>query len=1185
MKQWTPLLTVWLLYALAMPVSAQESPSQAREVYLTFQYRGVVNVYVTAYYHNEQFYLPVSELFNILRIEHEVNHGRLTITGNYLGSRTFTIDFKGPVASVGGQRMELEPSSAMIREIGYFMRPSAFEKLFGLHFTVNFNNLTLDLQTQDRLPVVAQYEREQKRQNLDRNRPVYERSYYPLRYRRSASVLDGAFIDYNISSIYSDNSQLYSFSNAFGAELLGGDIQGNVFGAFSQQQTSFTTSGLRWRHVQRNNALFSSAILGQTTSEGITNRSITGLKLTNKPIESRLLYDRYVVNGSAPPESEVELYLNNRLVDFQTADQSGIYRFVVPLTYGSTNYSVRIFTPAGNELQRESRLQIPFDYIPPGTIDYSISAGKLQEPILGETKRGYVGQAVASVGLSNWLTLRGSSEYLTEYHEGLPSFTGTLNARLLSKYLLSLSANSENFYRLTSSVVYNSGASWSLGYDYNPGDSQLYNIGGRDHQAQLTFFMPLNVGRLPLNLRWTSTYQQSPSSRFLRYRADLNTRIGRLNVRLGYQDQQAGAFSLRTTSASRLLNSYTYAISRSNDIPDFFRGMFLRGQLSYLPGLNQFEEARVQLSNELLKTGRMQLSLTRNFLANYNSVGLNVTLDFNKVRSNTTIRTSRSNFSFNQNFRGSVGFDSYENQLLLNNRQQVGQASAAVRLFVDNNNDGTYQDSTDVIINDPAVRINRAGGSTTVKDGVNYITQLLPYYRYDMEINRAALSNPLLVPEVENFSFITDPNQYKPIEIPFYQSGVISGTVDRILSDSTRHSVGGLRLQLESVTDSTATGRKYAETIRTFSDGSFYTYEVPPGAYRLYVEQEQLGFLDAAARPDTVRFSIEALAEGDFVEGLQITLVPSTWAALAEAPEAEPEEAVPANADTAAQDAAEQPQAGAADDDTPGFRVLRPAGKRYRIQLASFRSASEARDFAMEAEKQTGTMLNIIYNPQSKLYGVRSPLFTDRNEVMETIISYYRNLRFPKSALVILQKSVSEPSDFENEAFIQLGAFSTLARARAFHKQSAPLLEQETAIWYNEKLGLYSVSVPIADTVSEKTADAMLRDIRSEPLFNNAFVKRTPREQRYIPKIGQDINFRFQIVVEKADDVNLDEIAAIINAHSDADIHQPQQGLIILDNISSWEQLVQLQQRLRESIVPTAQPVMVIIEEHLANDN
>ncbi|MDZ7715685.1 MAG: hypothetical protein U5J95_05670 [Balneolaceae bacterium] len=878
-KYFLILPAVFLLLNISIPSFAQQADqSQATEVYLTFQYRGVFNVYVTAYYQDDKFYLPVSEIFNALQINQSVDQGNLTVSGTYLGEKEYYFDFSppNPKAQAGSQEVLLNAEDFLIKEIDYFVRPEIFDTLFELNFSIDFNNLNLSLETTDKMPVVAQYEREQKRQQLDRNQTQLQQSYYPLQYDRSYNALDGAFLDYNISSIFTGNTELFLLSNSLGVELAGGDLQGNTFAAFSNNQSSFTTNGLRWRYVQRDNEYFTSAIVGQTNSEGMGNRSITGVKVSNKPVEPRILFDRYVVDGTAPAQSEVELYLNNQLVDFQETDQSGNYRFVVPLTYGSTNYSVRIYTPEGRAINRESRLQVPFDYLPAGEVDYTASFGQLSNPLFGTANdEGYHAEGTVSAGLSNWLTAQTSAEYITTFHDQLPSFTGTLNARLLSKYLVSVNANTENFYRFTSSVVYSSGASWNLSYDYNPGESRLFNAGGNDHQARVNLFTPFVIGNVPLNMRWSSTYLKNGPTSLVRYRADLSSRVGKLNIRFGYRDQQITPLKFTNTISSRLTNSYTYSLGRTQNIPKLIRGAFLRGQLSYLPGFNKLEEVEFQFSREFLNTGRVQLSYSRNFLRDFNSISLNLTLNFNKVRSNTTSRTNGSQFSINQSLRGSVGYDSYEDQIILNNRQQVGQAGVAVRLFVDNNNDGAYQDSLDDVISEPAVRLERAGGRTFVDDGVNYITQLLPYYRYNIQINKSALSNPLLVPDIDNFSIVTDPNQFKKVEIPFYLSGVISGRVEQLQSDSTLRGLGGVRVVLESSFDDQTNRDPIIKELRTFSDGSFYTYEIPPGQYRLFVDPNQLDFLNATSRPDTLDFEVEALAQGDFVENLNFVIEPN----------------------------------------------------------------------------------------------------------------------------------------------------------------------------------------------------------------------------------------------------------------------------------------------------------------------
>ncbi|NGP87832.1 hypothetical protein [Fodinibius halophilus] len=1226
-------VTAILLFAIGPLAQAQNQASEATEVFLSFQYEGVVSVYVTSYYKDGEFFLPVNELFNQLKIQHEVNQGDLTISGNYLGKKSYLLDFKNLVASAGGTEIQLQQDDFFIKEIDYFIRPELFKRLFGLSFETDFNNLTLDLKTNDKMPVVAQYEREQQRQRLSDQDPLYDQSYYPLRYGRNYAAIDGSFLDYNFSGVYTNNSQLFTFSNALGAELAGGDIQGSVFGSLSEQQTSFTTSNLRWRYVQRNNNLFSSGILGQTNTEGIRGRAITGFKISNKPVEPRLLFDRYIIDGNVPPQSEVELYLNNRLIDFQEADQTGNYRFIVPLTYGSTNYSLRIYTPSGQTVERSSRIQIPFDFVPKGKVDYVLSGGRLQNNLVGTTTRGYTGAASVSAGVSNWLTAQVSSEYLTAYHTGMPAFTGTLNARLFSNYLVSASANSENFYRLTSSVVYGSGASWNISYNYNPGNSQLYNIGGGKHQLRASLFTPFQIGIIPLNMRWSTSYRDNNFNRIYRYRADLSSRIGRLNIRVGYQDQQSGAISFAPSFSSQLTNSYTYSIGRSQDIPKLLRGMFIRGQLTYLPGVDQFEEVEFQLSRELFRTGRIQFTYGHNFLGDFNSLSLNLTIDFNKVRSNSTTRFTNANYSATQNIRGSIGYDPGAGQLLLNNRQQVGQSAAAVRLFIDSNNDGTYQEDTDQVIDEPAVRLNRSGGRNFVKNGVNYVTQLLPYYRYDLEINKGAISNPLLVPEVENFSIVTDPNQYKTINIPFYQSGVISGNVEQ-QKDTVTTSLSGVRLYLESKKDQSNGRDPFSKEIRTFSDGSFYAYEIPPGKYNLYIDPSQLDFLNSVSRPDTMEIKIKALAQGDFKDGLNFLVTK----------------------EKSREETQEDTLMSKRSNNLPqvdGTHSLNNQELEYQIQLASFETLEKAKRVALQASQQLGGAFCVIKNSSTNLYAIRNTSLLTQNQAVETILSYHKK-NYKSAAIVVLKnkKSYSNTNNRQEE-FIQIGAFNSHKKAEQFAEKSSRDLNKETALTYHQKSNLYKVylnegyqdgqdlrvqlasikngggfndayinergniqiaafnkqtkakayaaamSQVLEENVSYyhdqenkhfnvyidkefkniRSKRALLKRIKSQSsIYKDAFIA-SMNSKNIVNISSQDrMRFTYQVYIRNTQSTGKSYLASLIDSNENIAIQSDNNNLIIFDQVSSWSQAQEMQHKLLKKD-KACHPIIILIEE------
>lgn len=1154
----------FLLLIISLSTSAQQNETgQSAEVFLTFQYKGVVSVYTTAYFENDQFYLPVSELFNVLNIDHSVDQGRLAISGTYPGGKSYIFDFRSPDprARAGETEISLTVDDFLIKDIDYFVRPEIFNRLFGLEFEIDFNNLTLDLTTEDKMPVVAQYEREQKRRQLEERDNLFSQEYSPLKFDRSHARLDGAFLDYNLSTVFTDDNQILTLSNALGIEVLGGDLQGNTFATLSNEQTNFTTDRLRWRYVQRDKPLFTSGIIGQTNSEGISNRAITGVKISNKPVEARKLFDQFAIDGTVAPQSEVELYLNNQLIDFQESDQSGNYRFVVPLTYGSTDYSVRVFNNEGQTIDRNTRIQIPFDYVPSGEVDYTASIGRLDNPVLGsDNDRGVQAEATVAAGLSNRITAEASAEYLSSFHDNIPSFTGTLNARLFSNYLVSLNANSENFYRFTSNVIYSSGASWNLSYDFNPGESRLFNPSGNDQEARVNIFTPFSIGNLPLNLRWSSNYQKNDQNQLLRYRVNLSSRISRLNIRLGYQDQQTTPLSFTSTSSSRLTNSYTLTMGRSRKVPDFFRSAFIRTQFSYLPGLSEFEEAEIQFSREVFDGGRIQITASRNFLSEFNSVSLNFTLDFNKVRSNTTTRITNSQPSVNQSIRGSIGYDPYGEQFVFNNRQQVGQAGTAIRLYVDNNNDGIYQDTTDEIIDEPAVRVSRTGGRTSSKKGVNYVSQLLPYYRYNVEINRSALENPLLIPDVERFSIITDPNQYKPLEIPFYLSGVISGRVEQIEdSNSTPRPLGGVRVMLESEFDSASTRGPVSKEIRTFSDGSFYDFEIPPGKYRLFIDPNQLEFLNVNADPDTLRFEVEALAQGDFKENLNFTLRPLQGKA--------PADTALSNKKTTTPNPPGKTDTEEEHTDSSGL---------FQVQLASYSTLKTAGKAEQKAEQLFGHEFYLFYNRVAELFGLRSNFYHSRKEALEKLFTFQKSV-FSEPALVVITGD-KEIKEKESYSAVEVGSYHSEIKAREFAVSVEKELERDVFIHQDSTSSRFRVHI-LKETSSSRQ-EKELRNLKERAIFKDSYINRYSTESNKDYLAATALQFRYQIHIEG---IETDSLQAFRDSLADdfisgSKLIRTEADRIVFENIGTWNEVVQLKYKL-SNLSTGFSPVMVLVED------
>lgn len=847
-------------------LSAQNNNPDEIEVYLDFRHRGVINSVIISYYKNDEFYLPVSELFSLFNIDHTVNG--LVIDGRFgIEQIPYRINFQSGVIEFGDEIIEIAAEDYILREIDSYLRADIFYEAFGLDFTIDFNNLSLNLETQRELPAIQQAIRRQRRQVADQNRLQQER--YPLKYDRERPFLDGGFVDYNLSANLNNNQNVYNFNTNLGLQVYGGDLQGSIFGSYSENFSNFATDNLRWRYMYRDQPWLTKLTIGQTTTDGFARNAYTGIRLSNEPIEPRRLFDEFEVQGTTIPQSEVELYLNNALIDFQQADELGNYRFLTPVSYGSSQLDLRIYGPTGQVIERSERLQVPFTFQPSGVFNYTINAGRLDNPIFGETTQDFTAQGAGAYGINEWLTAKAGIEYYQGYHESLPTFTTSLSSRIKSNYILTVEAASEAYYRGLLNVIYPNSASFTLDYtNYTEGFS-IYNPSNDERRLVASAFYPFNFWGVPFNVRTSVFSRYRTSSSSTNFRLDLNSRISKLNLRVGYTDRFSGSFDPFTPSNTAFLEtSATYNVSRNRNLPVYLRGVFLRGQFRYQPSLNQLESAEVLLSQNVFDQGRLQLSYGRNFAGDYNSLRFNLVVDFDKIRTSTTYSNIRGSGNLTQNVRGSIGYDTNYDNFIFTSRDQVGRSGTAVKLFVDNNADGYFGDDDDPIAGN-ALRIQRSGATSTVKNGVIYYTQMQPYFYYNMELNKSLIQNPMLVPEFEKFGLITDPNRFKKVEVPFYMSGVIEGSVQRLLESGNTTGVAGLKLSLSNENGS------YNKELRTFSDGSFYDYEVPPGNYTLQVDSAQLDILNVFSIPEKIDFEVERLSDGDFVEGLFFELLPA----------------------------------------------------------------------------------------------------------------------------------------------------------------------------------------------------------------------------------------------------------------------------------------------------------------------
>ncbi len=873
-KLFTGMLFV-LLAGILSPVFAQQEPDG--EALLNFNYPAVGNVYLNAVFFKDVAFLPLGEVLSLLYIPYDRTPGGKGLTGNYPAKNNlWSVDPVTNQLLIKGKSESLQADNYYLGEMDLYLHPDYFSKIFGITFTINTYALSISMKSEFTLPIEERQKRETIRRQLQQ-RTSQATSSAPLLYEREKKALSLGILDYNVNYTKLNTGNNLGLNFNAGLEFLGGDLQGSYNGNLNNGNLLSSISGLRWRYVlpggmmPEKNVGLASITAGQVNTTSFSNAAnLVGISMTNNPVIPRLDLDVFLIDGTTVPDSEVELLIGGQLVDFTRADEVGYYRFNAPITYGTVRLSTRIYTPQGEVIVMDRQIQIPFSFLPKGFVGYNIQAG-LPQFTFDSLGTSLATHADIAYGICNALTVRAGVDQGEIFGEKTFYPVFGLSARVFQQYLLNVDALPDRYYRATGSVFYASNTSINAQFtEYNP--NSAFNFRGQTRDANLNVFYPFKLFSKFSGFRvtgeriWFNTGMGVNN-----YQVDFNTQISRVIARVNYRGGARGLLNDPENPTQNqfglFTSSLTYTLPRTPGIPVYVRGLFLRGQFRYSTLSDQAESVSFLLSQTLFRNGRFTMGYDRELIFKQSQFQVGFLYDFTSFRSSTQYSKRTNGYALQQGVSGSLAYDPAGKGVIPSNRDQITRSGATVRLFVDANENGLY-DQGEEIVPAKAVRLDRSANILIGSDGILRITQLQSYWKYRLDVDIAALPNPNLAPKLKSFSFVAEPNRLREIDIPLYQTGIIEGII-LLEKNGQQQGQGGLRLELFREGES-----EPVEIIRTFSDGSFYSYGLLPGKYRLQIDANQVEFMQVDPYPTHLEFEIKALADGDYLEGLLIVLKP-----------------------------------------------------------------------------------------------------------------------------------------------------------------------------------------------------------------------------------------------------------------------------------------------------------------------
>ena len=757
-------------------------------------------------------------------------------------SNKISIDYGAGTAAYAGKTEALAPGTIHETPEGWCVQSSALARWFGIGVKALTTGSVLLLQSETKLPVELAIERQQRAAHI--HPASFDLSKLPqvrVPYRMWRSPALDFVVSAGMTYRASDGVRVDRQSSVFAA----GEIAHLSYDAQMATTAKGKPSLFRLRAYRSDP---DGGLLGPLRAthfgfgdvEGFDSTLTGGAAggrgavITNRPLATRVAFDRTRFEGDLPAGWEAEIYRNGELLGFAKPDGSQRYVFDdVQLLYGENKIQIMLYGPQGQVRTREEDVNVGQDNVPagktwywagfnqpgrdllrlekppdppPGTIptlpraqasvslehgiDDRTSVGVLARAmLLGDERVTFVeGNVRRSIGpaLVEMGAARDSGGGMAAHAQLLGKF-GTVNvsAQALLASDFHLQGGPAQSVRNARIAV---DAPVRLGRSVFPAHAEVRMQGHRDGTREIDAAARLSANFDRFNLATDLTYRKQYAASGLAFPGALNVgligtgHVGDIRLRAGANFDVAPRARFQTAELS--------AYWSKSDKVDW------EGELAYDASAHR---ARARITH-VRRLSSMAIAFTGE-AASDGSVAFGVNLNFSIDPSH--------GLSFS--------------------RRPLAQAGA-VRALV-------YRDLNDNGVRDPSEPLEKGAivttGTTqadhpTGANGAVMIGGLTAYQPITVGLDQSSLSDPMLVPKKALQVVVPRPGIPAQVDIPLVGGGDIEGAIVK----SADLGFEGLDLELVD-----ATG-KVAATARTDFDGFFLFDRVPYGSYTVRIAKD-----------------------------------------------------------------------------------------------------------------------------------------------------------------------------------------------------------------------------------------------------------------------------------------------------------------------------------------------------------
>ncbi len=791
-------------------------------------------------------YLSITELFTFLKIKNISSPDWALVKGYFLSpDDEYVIDYAGQKIQYRGNVYPVSDKDLVQTANGLYLSIGRLQDIFSLECTFQFRSLSVFLKSHDQLPLFRELQQEEKRKFLNRMKGETEAD---TTLDRTRPFLYLGAADWAIYSAQNLNGPVISRANlALGGVLAGGETT-LCMNYYTNQPFTNRNLYYRWRHVNNQSKLLRQLTLGKIATSSVSSifSPVVGAQISNSPTTYRRFFATHTMTDHTEPGWTVELYVNNTLVDYTTADASGFFKFDIPLSYGKTEVELRHYGQWGEERTEIRNIQIPYSFLPKHELEYKISGGVIEN----DPGRRFF-RSSFNYGLTNRMTIGGGYEYLDAAPEAFSipflntSFSLTDHLLFTAEYAHGVKATGLMSFRLPSNLTLD------ISYtDYVEGQRAIYYNYLEERKVRLS---------LPVRFKKWATYSRFSYNQLI----------------LPHSNHLVQLDHVFTTSYKRLsANLRTYAYLRKNQpatvYSELSTGFRLPKRTTLTPIIryNHNKGAvtgwKFRAEKPFSRNGNLTITYEESPELGIRNIQIGLRHVFPGVQTSAYANLGNRSSSFTQSASGGVLFDRATAYAKTSSMNKVGRGWITVLPFLDMNSNGV-RDENEPKVNGVKVRATPGGRMEVDKqDTLVRIFDLEPYTSIFLELNGDGLENIAWQLHKKSFRVPVEPNLMKLVEVPVSVVAEVSGSVRVVGSDARRP--GRFKIDIFRE-DHSLVNSIYSE------DDGYYNYlGLPPGNYTIQMDSAQLANQQLVSQPASREVNILPDYYGFFIDELDFML-------------------------------------------------------------------------------------------------------------------------------------------------------------------------------------------------------------------------------------------------------------------------------------------------------------------------